>query len=134
MRFQTKSQETTTATAGRTEEKRPVERVDLTYSSTYPGRGHGKRKRQTVATEPGDSTTLHIGNKSLAEKLTSIPSSTSTVVSNEEEDSMDKTPSGPTLSMASAIMVPTKSSFPAEIVATAAHSNLPLNSVALLVT
>jgi hypothetical protein len=50
---------------------------------------------------------------------TSIPSSTSTVVSNEEEDSMDKTPSGPTLPIASAIIVPINSSFPAEIEATA---------------
>jgi hypothetical protein len=33
---------------------------------------------------------------------------------------MDKTPSGPTLSIASAIMVPMASSFPAEIVAMAA--------------
>ena len=51
---------------------------------------------------------------------TSIPSSTSTVVSNDDEDSIDKTPSGPTLSIASAIMLPTNSSLPAEIVATAA--------------
>lgn len=52
--------------------------------------------------------------------ITSIPSSTSTVVSKEDDDSIDRTPSGPTLSMASAIMVPMRSSFPAEIEATAA--------------
>ena len=34
---------------------------------------------------------------------------------------MERTPSGPTLSMASAIMMPMVSSFPAEIVATAAE-------------
>ncbi len=74
MRFQTKSQEITTATAGRREEKPPVERVDLTYSSTYPGRGHGKRKRQTVATEPGDSTNLHImATKVLQKSLPPYP-------------------------------------------------------------
>lgn len=54
-----------------------------------------------------------------AKAQTSIPSSTSTVVSKEDEDSMDKTPSGPTLSTASAIMDPMVSSFPAEIVAIA---------------
>jgi len=32
---------------------------------------------------------------------------------------MDKTPSGPTLSIASAIIVPIRSSFPADMVATA---------------
>nr|GMD67215.1 hypothetical protein Iba_chr12cCG22460 [Ipomoea batatas] len=37
----------------------------------------------------------------------------------EEDDSMDSTPSGPTLSIASAIMVPMVSSFPAEIEAIA---------------
>ena len=52
---------------------------------------------------------------------TSIPSSTSTVVSKEEDDSMDRTPSGPTLSIASATMIPIVSSFPAEIVAMAAY-------------
>jgi hypothetical protein len=41
------------------------------------------------------------------------------VVSKEDDDSIDKTPSGPTLSIASAIIVPMSSSFPAEIVATA---------------
>ena len=52
---------------------------------------------------------------------TSIPSSTSTVVSNEDDDSIDNTPSGPTLSIASAIMVPIISSFPAEIDAMATN-------------
>jgi len=55
---------------------------------------------------------------------TSIPSSTSTVVSKEDEDSMDKTPSGPTLSMASAIIDPIRSSFPAEIEATAGKKKI----------
>lgn len=50
---------------------------------------------------------------------TSIPSSTSTVVSKEDDDSIDKTPSDPTLSIASAIIVPITSSFPAEIEAMA---------------
>jgi len=50
---------------------------------------------------------------------TAIPSSTSPVVSKEEDDSIDRTPSGPTLSIASAIMVPISSSFPAEIEAIA---------------
>ena len=51
--------------------------------------------------------------------ITSIPSSTSTVVSNDDDDSIERTPSGPTLSIASAIIVPTNSSFPADMVATA---------------
>lgn len=50
---------------------------------------------------------------------TSIPSSTSTVVSKEDDDSIDNTPSGPTLSIASAIIDPINSSFPAEIEAIA---------------
>lgn len=50
---------------------------------------------------------------------TFIPSSTSTVVSKVEEDSMEITPSEPILSIASAIKFPMKSSFPAEIEATA---------------
>jgi hypothetical protein len=54
---------------------------------------------------------------------TSIPSSTSTVVSKDEEDSIDRTPSGPTLSIASAIMDPINSSLPAEIDATAIKQN-----------
>jgi hypothetical protein len=45
---------------------------------------------------------------------------------------MDNTPSGPTLSMASAIIVPTISSFPAEIDATAAHKKFPFSSVSVL--
>jgi len=55
-------------------------------------------------------------------KFTSIPSSTRIVVSKEEEDSIDKTPSGPTFPIASAIIVPTKSSFPADIEATAVQN------------
>jgi hypothetical protein len=55
----------------------------------------------------------------LVRLLTSIPSSTSTVVSNDDDDSMERTPSGPTLLIASAIMVPIKSSFPADIAAIA---------------
>jgi hypothetical protein len=49
-----------------------------------------------------------------------MPSSTLTVVSKEEDDSIERTPSGPTLSTASAIIVPMKSSLPADIDATAA--------------
>lgn len=60
---------------------------------------------------------------------TSIPSSTSTVVSNEEDDSMDKTPSGPTLSIASAIMVPIASSCPVEILAMAAMSAIHIGLI-----
>lgn len=56
----------------------------------------------------------------LGRVLTSIPSSTSTVVSKEDEDSMDSTPSAPTASIASAIIVPMSSSLPAEMEATAA--------------
>ena len=52
---------------------------------------------------------------------TSVPSSTSTVVSKDDDDSMDNTPSGPTLSMASAIIAPINSSFPEDIVAIAAN-------------
>jgi len=60
-----------------------------------------------------------ISRGALARLITSIPSSTSTVVSNDDDDSIESTPSGPTLSIASAIMVPTNSSFPADIAATA---------------
>mmetsp|Transcript_25650 Transcript_25650/g.48618 ORF Transcript_25650/g.48618 Transcript_25650/m.48618 type:complete len:217 (-) Transcript_25650:132-782(-) len=56
----------------------------------------------------------------------SMPSSTSTVVSSDEDDSMDSTPSGPTFSIASAIMRPISSSFPAEMEATALMSSVPL--------
>jgi hypothetical protein len=45
-----------------------------------------------------------------------MPSSTSSVVLNEDDESMDRTPSGP-----SAIIVPISSSFPAEIDVTVAH-------------
>ena len=44
---------------------------------------------------------------------------------------MDNTPSGPTLSMASAIMAPMMSSFPAEIEAMALMSSRPLTGLAL---
>ena len=50
---------------------------------------------------------------------TFIPSSTLTMVLNEDDDSMDKTPSGPTFSVASAIIVPIRSTFLAEKEATA---------------
>mmetsp|Transcript_33075 Transcript_33075/g.78438 ORF Transcript_33075/g.78438 Transcript_33075/m.78438 type:complete len:301 (+) Transcript_33075:166-1068(+) len=48
-----------------------------------------------------------------------MPSCTSTLVSRELEDSMERTPSAPTLSRASAMSWPTNSSLPAEIEATA---------------
>mmetsp|Transcript_35097 Transcript_35097/g.76721 ORF Transcript_35097/g.76721 Transcript_35097/m.76721 type:complete len:217 (+) Transcript_35097:1063-1713(+) len=56
----------------------------------------------------------------------SRPSSTSTVVSRELEDSMESTPSGPTFSMALAIISPISSSLPAEMDATALMSEEPL--------
>lgn len=62
--------------------------------------------------QPGSSS-------SYCQYITSIPSSTSTVVSNDDDDSIERTPSGPTLSIASAIIVPTNSSFPADMAATA---------------
>ncbi|GJQ90730.1 hypothetical protein Tco_0001869 [Tanacetum coccineum] len=46
---------------------------------------------------------------------TFIPSSTSADVSKEDDDSIERTPSDPTLSIASAIMVSITSSFPVEI-------------------
>lgn len=52
--------------------------------------------------------------------FTFIPSSTITVVSDDEEDSTSITPSGPILPMISAIKFPMKSSFPEEIEAMAA--------------
>ena len=52
--------------------------------------------------------------------VTFIPSSTVIEVSNVGEDSMDITPSGPILSIASAIISPIYLSFPADIDATAA--------------
>lgn len=54
-------------------------------------------------------------------KITFIPSSTVTEVSDDEEDSIDITPSGPILSIASAIKFPIYSSFPADNEATAAE-------------
>jgi len=51
---------------------------------------------------------------------TFIPSSIITEVSDVEEDSIEITPSGPIFPIASAIKLPTYSSFPAEIDATAA--------------
>jgi hypothetical protein len=60
-----------------------------------------------------------ISKKAILRISTSIPSSTSTLVSNDDDESIERTPSGPTFSIASAIMVPTNSSFPADIAATA---------------
>mmetsp|Transcript_13516 Transcript_13516/g.49173 ORF Transcript_13516/g.49173 Transcript_13516/m.49173 type:complete len:403 (-) Transcript_13516:219-1427(-) len=55
----------------------------------------------------------------------SMPSSTSTVVSKEVDDSIEITPSDPTFSMASATISPTKSSFPADMLAMALMSSVP---------
>mmetsp|Transcript_10800 Transcript_10800/g.40036 ORF Transcript_10800/g.40036 Transcript_10800/m.40036 type:complete len:313 (+) Transcript_10800:808-1746(+) len=56
----------------------------------------------------------------------SMPSSTSTTVSKPLPFSMESTPSAPTFSIASAIISPISSLFPAEIEATALISTLPL--------
>lgn len=50
---------------------------------------------------------------------TFIPSSTSIDVSNDDDDSIDITPSRPIFSIAAAKRFPTKLSFPADIAATA---------------
>lgn len=52
-------------------------------------------------------------------RITFIPSSIRTKVSDDEEDSIDITPLGPILLIVSAIRLPTNRSFPADIEATA---------------
>jgi len=59
---------------------------------------------------------------------TFIPSSITTEVSDDEDDSMVITPSNPIFSIASAIKLPTYSSFPAEIEATAAQGGEEISS------
>lgn len=61
-------------------------------------------------------------------KITFIPSSTNTEVSNDEDDSIEITPSGPIFAIASANKFPTNSSFPAETDATAAKRELGFNA------
>ena len=52
-------------------------------------------------------------------QITFIPSSTTTEVSDDDEDSMEMIPSGPILLIVSAIRFPINSSLPAEIEAIA---------------
>lgn len=65
-------------------------------------------------------------------KPTFIPSSTIADVSDEEDDSMEMTPSMPIFSIVSAIKFPTNSSLPAEIEATATEHRNPISLISNL--